>query len=217
MQRFLQISVLVHNPAIRQLPQKLMEHIFLQQFGDDLCFMFKRTRSTGMFTLMLLSFLGVGCGKNDPLPTVDKVDLNRYAGTWYEIARLPNTFEEGLKCVTATYTLLDDGRVGVTNKGVNESTGELDVAEGKARVPDDDFPGQLRVVFFWPFGGDYYIIDLDQDYRYALVGAPDRNYLWILGRDKALDSEILARLVDKAKELGFPTEQLIYPLHDCQG
>lgn len=168
-----------------------------------------------MFTLMLLSLLGMGCGKNDPLPTVDKVDLNRYAGKWYEIARLPNTFEKGLKCVTATYTLLDDGRIGVTNRGINEATGAVETAEGKARVPNDEHPGELRVVFFWPFGGDYCIINLDEEYRHALVGAPDRDYLWILARDKELAPEVLTQLIDKAKGLGFPTDQLIYPLHDC--
>ena len=169
-----------------------------------------------MFAFVLLSFWGIGCGKGDPLPTVDQVDLERYAGTWFEIARLPNTFEEGLKCVTATYTILEDGRVGVTNKGVNERTGEAEVAEGKARVKDQNEPGQLRVVFFWPFGGDYFIIELDSDYRYALVGAPDREYLWILAREKQLDGLILAQLVERANALGFPVEQLIFPVHDCE-
>lgn len=168
-----------------------------------------------MVALIVMALFEMGCGKHAPLPTVDAVDLERYAGQWYEIARLPNSFEAGLKCVTATYTVLENGKVGVTNRGINEETGELETAEGKARVKDENEPGQLRVVFFWPFGGDYFIIDLDDEYRYALVGAPNREYLWVLARDKQLDKAVLARLLEKAKSLGFPTERLIFPIHDC--
>jgi hypothetical protein len=78
-----------------------------------------------MVALMLMAFFEMGCGKHAPLPTVDAVDLERYAGQWYEIARLPNSFEAGLKCVTATYTVLENGKVGVTNRGINEETGEV--------------------------------------------------------------------------------------------
>lgn len=168
-----------------------------------------------MVSILAMSLLGMSCGNHDSLPTVEKVDLERYAGTWFEIARLPNSFEDGLKCVTATYTLLDNGKVGVTNQGVNENTGKTETAEGKARVKDPSEPGQLRVVFFWPFGGDYFIIDLDADYRYALVGAPDREYLWILAREKQLDPSTLSMLLEKAKSLGFSTDKLIFPVHDC--
>lgn len=173
------------------------------------------TSFSQMLAFVLLAFFGMGCGQGSPLPTVNQVDLERYAGTWFEIARLPNTFEQDLKCVTATYTVLDDGRVGVTNEGVNERTGESEIAEGKARVKDENEPGQLRVVFFWPFGGDYFIIELDNDYRFALVGAPNREYLWILAREKQLDEPVLLPLVERAKALGFPIEQLIFPAHDC--
>ncbi len=172
------------------------------------------------FPLFILVFfllaLPGGCGSKEYLPTVDEVDLERYAGLWYEIARLPNRFERDLKCVTAEYTLREDGKIQVTNRGVNvNDPSDRSEANGTARVPDDQFPGQLRVVFFWPFGGDYYIIELDHDYQHALIGSPDREYLWILARDSKLEDAAHEKLVKRASELGFPTSELHYPAHDC--
>lgn len=166
--------------------------------------------------LIFLIGLPAGCGSKEYLPTVEEVDLERYAGLWYEIARLPNRFERNLKCVTAEYTLMDNGKIQVTNRGVDrDNPDDKSEANGTARVPDADFPGQLRVVFFWPFGGDYYLIELDENYQHALVGSPDREYLWILAREKNLDQNTLENLRNSAKELGFPVDQLHYPAHDC--
>lgn len=167
--------------------------------------------------LVIIAFgLPAGCGSKEYLPTVDEVDLDRYAGLWYEIARLPNRFERNLKCVTAEYTLQDNGKIQVTNRGVNrEDPDDKSEANGTARVPDKELPGQLRVTFFWPFGGDYYIIELDENYRYAMVGAPDRKYLWILARDNALDDAITETLTKRAETLGFPVSELHFPKHDC--
>ncbi len=168
-----------------------------------------------MVTLMI--GLSAGCGPgNAPLHTVDELDLNRYAGQWYEIARLPNRFERGLKCVTATYEVRSDGQVNVVNRGVNEDDpNQVDEATGKASVPDASKPGELRVVFFWPFGGDYFVIDLADDYSSALVGSPDRKYLWILAREPNLEPLRQDELVAMADSLGFNVQRLYFPLHDC--
>lgn len=150
------------------------------------------------------------------LSVVKEVDLNRYAGTWYEIARLPNTFEKGLKCITATYTLRPDGKITVLNRGHKTSDpSRISSAKGVAWVPDKNVPSKLKVQFFWPFSGDYWIIDLDSDYRYVLVGSPSFKYLWILARDKNPDRAVIKRLLDKAEENGFDTKPMIWVEHDC--
>jgi apolipoprotein D and lipocalin family protein len=151
------------------------------------------------------------------LPTVDKVDINRYLGKWYEIARLPNSFEKGLKCTSATYSTGKNGKINVLNQGRKTSAPEKQsTINGYARIPDPAFPGRLKVTFFWPFAGDYYIIDLDHDYHYVLVGDPSRKYLWILCRDKKISPDIFARLLSKASTLGFDTSKIIQVEHDCQ-
>jgi len=156
------------------------------------------------------------CKANRELFTVEEVNFERYAGRWFEIARLPNKFEEGLECVTATYSLKKDGKIGVLNKGFStEKRGESDSANGTAWVPDPKFPGRLKVSFFWPFAGNYYIISLDKEYQYVLVGDPSRKYLWILSRTKQLDEEIYSRLLDIARQKEFNVEQVIKVNQDC--
>jgi len=150
------------------------------------------------------------------LPTVEKVDLIRYAGLWYEIARLPNSFEKGLECVTANYTLKPNGKVEVLNKGFSAKKGAFKSSKGKAWVPDDNYPGRLKVSFFWPFAGNYYIISLDKDYAYALVGDPSRKYLWVLSRTKILDEAIYSELLEKARILGFDIDKMLLIKHDCK-
>jgi apolipoprotein D and lipocalin family protein len=141
-------------------------------------------------------------------------ELERYLGTWYEIARLDHRFERGLSRVTATYSLREDGGVRVVNRGFNADEGEWEEAEGKAYVVDDPTVGQLKVSFFGPFYGGYNVIELDQaDYRYALVAGPTRSYLWILAREPSLDPEILDGLRKQAGRLGFDTGDLIYVEH----
>ncbi len=159
----------------------------------------------------------ISCGSvSHRLETVSSVNLEKYAGTWYEIARLPNSFEKGLECVTATYSLREDGKIEVLNKGLK--TGERDKIskiKGVAWVPDKNYPGRLKVRFFWPFSGKYYIIQLDKDYRYALVGEPSRKYLWVLSKDRQLDRNIYISLLEKAASLGFDTERVIEVNQDC--
>jgi apolipoprotein D and lipocalin family protein len=144
------------------------------------------------------------------------VDLKRYTGTWYEIARFPNSFERGLKCATATYTLQDDGRITVLNKGQKiNNPSETKQARGIAWVPDKTYPAKLKVRFFWPFSGDYWILALDPSYRFVLVGDPSRKYLWILSRTKKMDESDYRHLLGKAKENGFDIAKLMLVEQNC--
>jgi apolipoprotein D and lipocalin family protein len=159
-------------------------------------------------TMILLISL-FSCGEDKELATVKNVSLTKYAGTWYEIARFPNSFEKGMDCVTATYTVLDNGKVEVRNKGrLVEKNNKWKDVKGKAWIPDSSEPGRLKVQFFWPFSGDYYIIDLAGDYSYSLVGSPSRDYLWVLCREKTLDKTTYDALLDKAKSFGFDTSKV---------
>ena len=169
--------------------------------------------------MLLISIIMAGLLSGNPsndLPTVEKVDLDRYAGLWYEIARLPNSFEKDLQCVTAEYTLKPNGKVEVLNKGFSTKKGAFKSSKGRAWVPDDKYPGRLKVSFFWPFAGNYYIIVLDPEYKYALVGDPSREYLWVLSRDKELDKDIYAKLLSKARNHGFDTDKVLRVQHNCK-
>jgi apolipoprotein D and lipocalin family protein len=116
------------------------------------------------------------------LKTVAGVDLKRYMGKWYEIARYPNRFQRDCHSdITATYTLRDDGKVQVVN-ACRKADGKFKEARGKAKVVDRS-NARLKVTFFWPFYGDYWIIGLDTEYRWVVVGEPSRKYLWILSRE----------------------------------
>jgi len=164
---------------------------------------------------ILAVFLGACTGTPDGVTVVSGFDLNRYLGTWYEIARLDHPFERGLSNITATYSLRDDGGVKVINRGYNVEDREWDEADGKAYFVGDEDVGQLKVSFFGPFYGGYNIIELDKDgYEYSMVAGPDRSYLWILSRSPDLDDAVLERLVAKAGELGFPIGELIMVDHD---
>jgi apolipoprotein D and lipocalin family protein len=148
-------------------------------------------------------------GQQTDLEVVPHVDLNRYVGRWYEIARLPNRFEK--KCadsVTATYRLRTDGKVEVVNR-CRKSSGDYTTATGKAKIVDKTTNAKLKVTFFWPFYGDYWILDLGDNYEYAVVGAPNRKYLWILSRDRQMDESLYQSLLAKMAARGFKTEQMI--------
>ncbi|OGU55719.1 MAG: hypothetical protein A2V66_13790 [Ignavibacteria bacterium RBG_13_36_8] len=157
-------------------------------------------------------------GNYPPLEVVDKVDIEKYLGRWYEIARLPNSFEEGCFCVTAEYSVIDSTTIRVTNSCKEDSTlGELNQANGKAFVVEGSNNAKLRVQFFWPFRGDYWIIELDKEnYLYALVGSPSREYLWILCRTSKMDQSIYNMLVEKAKAKGFDVSKLHLTNQECE-
>lgn len=165
---------------------------------------------TGM--ALLTAVLQSGCaGAPDGVEVVTDFELNRYLGTWYEIARLDHRFERGLSRVTANYSMRDDGGVSVVNRGYQISSEEWEEATGKAYFVGAPDIGQLKVSFFGPFYGGYNIMELDKDdYQYALVAGPDRSYLWILARSPKLDQETLDALVNIAKNANFPIEELIY-------
>jgi apolipoprotein D and lipocalin family protein len=165
--------------------------------------------------MVWLSVLTACTGLPEGVEVVDDLELDRYLGTWYEIARLDHRFERGLSDVTANYSLRDDGGVRVVNRGFNVEEGAWQDAEGKAYFHGEPTVGRLKVSFFGPFYGGYNIIDLDRDnYQWSLVVGPDRAYLWILSRSPELEPAILQRLTAKAEMLGFATSELIFVTHD---
>ena len=144
-----------------------------------------------------------------PLQTVAKVDLQRYVGTWYEIASYPHRFQKGCVASRAVYTLRDDGKIAVRNECRQETLqGPLKAVEGTARVDDPASNARLEVTFFWPFWGAYWIIDLDPDYRWAVVGHPSRKYLWILSRTMTLDEDVYRQIVSRLPARGYDPARL---------
>lgn len=168
----------------------------------------------GLLTTFLV--FSAGCARiPEGVTVISDFELDRYLGTWYEIARLDHSFERGLSNVTATYTLRDDGGVDVINRGFKEETGEWDEADGKAYFVDSPSTGHLKVSFFGPFYGGYNIMEIDQaGYQYSMVAGPNRSYLWILARTPELDPGVLEGLINKARELGFETDDLILVEHN---
>ena len=138
-------------------------------------------------------------------------DLERYLGTWYEIARLDHRFERGLSEVSADYSLRADGGVKVVNRGFDADSGDWKESVGRAYLLEAPDTGRLKVSFFGPFYGAYNIIALDrQDYQFAMVAGPDTSYLWILSRTPQLPQATVEQLVEQAQQLGFPVEELIF-------
>jgi apolipoprotein D and lipocalin family protein len=143
------------------------------------------------------------------LKTVDHVDVKRYMGTWYEIAKFPQRFQKGLVGVTATYSPLPNGKVRVINSGYKEDfNGKLKTAKGKAWVVDTATNAKLKVSFFWPFSGNYWILELGKDYEYAVIGEESHNYLWILSRTPQMDKAVYNELLKRVQEKGFDISKL---------
>ncbi len=147
--------------------------------------------------------------KLPPLETVPRVGLNRYMGTWYEIASFPQRFQKGCVASMATYSLRKTGKVNVLNQCRNETLdGKLRTAKGTAWVVDKSTNAKLKVRFFWPFSGDYWIIDLGPDYEYAVVGHPDRTYLWILCRKPQMDAQTYEGILQRLKAQKYDISRL---------
>ena len=165
--------------------------------------------------LLILSFLfSLSCTKTNSQmidqTTVKELDLNRYLGKWYEIARFPHSFEKDLVGVTATYSLRDDGKIKVLNQGYkNTLDGELSVAEGKAKIPNKQEPAKLKVSFFWIFYGDYNVLELDENYQYVMIGSSTDKYFWILSRTPQMDSATYEMLLEKARKRGYNLDKLV--------
>jgi apolipoprotein D and lipocalin family protein len=149
--------------------------------------------------------------EHNSLEVVPHVNLEKYLGKWYEIAHLPFRFEDDCTDITATYSLSKDGNISVFNECLRN--GKLKQAKGKAKVVDKNTGAKLKVTFFWPFSADYWIIDLGKDYDYAVVGTPNRKYLWILSRTPQMDDTLLNQLIDSVKSKGFYVNNLIKTSH----
>jgi len=173
-------------------------------------------RSLAPAALMLALTMLAGCvGIPEGVRAVRDFDLQRYLGTWYEIARLDHPFERGLSRVTAEYSLREDGGVKVVNRGYDAAENEWKQADGKAYFVESPDIGRLKVSFFGPFYASYNVIALDKEgYRWAMVSGPDTDYLWILAREPNLDPEVRQQLVAQAREAGFPTDALIWVEHE---
>jgi apolipoprotein D and lipocalin family protein len=138
------------------------------------------------------------------LQTVPSVDLQKYSGKWYEIASFPQRFQKGCHCTTAEYTMSEKGYVIVENRCNRDSiNGKQSYIKGKAFVEKNTGNAKLKVQFFWPFKAKYWIIDLANDYSYAVVSHPNKKYLWILSRTPKMDIEVYQQIIQRLKEKGF--------------
>ncbi len=168
--------------------------------------------------LALATLLLAGCtGVPQGIQPVRGFEVNRYLGTWYEIARLDHAFERGLSDISAIYTRRDDGGIDVLNRGWDIEKRAWREARGRAYFLDSPNVASLKVSFFGPFYGGYHVFALDPNYQWALVSGPSRDYLWILARTPGLPEALLLELVDKARRAGFATDALIYPTHVRSG
>jgi apolipoprotein D and lipocalin family protein len=169
------------------------------------------------FPLFLVILIGCSVSKEmstEFIPVVQSFDIQRYLGTWYEVGRLPNSFEKGLVNVTATYSLRDDSIIAVVNKGFDTTKGKWKEAQGKARFKERGAGALLEVSFFWIFYADYKVIELDTvNYSFALVTSSSKEYLWILSRTPHLDDYIYNALIRKADEWGFNMSAIIKVPH----
>ncbi|WP_044415010.1 lipocalin family protein [Halarcobacter anaerophilus] len=164
-------------------------------------------------TLFILLFI-TGCATKDPkIQSVKKLDLNQYLGKWYEIARYEHFFEKNCKNVNATYSLKKNNNIKVVNRCQDITTNEKKEAIGEAKKVDNT-NSKLKVTFFWPFYGDYWVIMLAKDYSYAVVSEPTKKYLWILSRTKTLSINIQNKIVKKLKTLNFDTSKLIWTIQE---
>jgi apolipoprotein D and lipocalin family protein len=181
-----------------------------------------RTPKPWLLSLVLTKALLAACPAPDiaradenlpekSVTAVEFVDLDRYVGLWYEVARIPNRFQDHCaRGTTAHYTLLEDGRIEVVNR-CQKTDGKTDEAKGIARIEDTVSNAKLKVSFVsflgWrPFWGDYWVIGLDPDYRWAVVGTPDRKYGWILARTPDLEGSVLAEVHTVLERNGYRPE-----------
>lgn len=153
--------------------------------------------------------MNIKTGLSQTLQTVPSVDLNKYAGKWYEIASYPQIFQKGCHCTTAEYTLSDKGYVIVENRCNKDSVnGKQSYIKGKAFVEEGSGNAKLKVQFFWPFRAKYWIIDLADDYSYAVVSHPNKKYLWILSRSPKMEEAVYLEILSRLKAKGFDLSKL---------
>ena len=141
---------------------------------------------------------------------VKELDIDQYLGTWYEIARFDHSFERGLVGVTATYSYRKDGKIKVENTGYKKTLdGKKSIAIGKAKIPNPEIPSKLKVSFFWFFYGDYFVLELDKDYNWAVIGSSSDKYLWILSRTPQMETTLYNELLEKINQRGYDINKLI--------
>lgn len=166
-------------------------------------------KNLARMSMITCFFLGCASAPQPPLDVVPAVDLSRYVGKWYEIASFPTWFQKGCTGSTAEYSLRPDGGIDVLNQCRKMPDGGLDSARGKAWVTDPATNAKLRVQFFWPFSGDYWIIELGPDYEYSVVGHPSRDYLWILSRTPLMDEGRYQRILERVRQKGYDLSRLV--------
>lgn len=170
-------------------------------------------RYVNYFSLItFLSIMLFNSCKNQDLDTVSSVDLEKYAGKWFDIASFPQRFQKGCENTTATYTLTDKGYVIVENRCKKQE--EMTYIKGKAFVLKNSGNAKLKVQFFWPFRGKYWIIELDKNYQYAVVGHPNRKYLWILSREPKMNNVLYEELLKKIESKGFDINKIEKVVHN---
>ena len=175
-----------------------------------------------IIAFILITFVVVSFVKNShagaglpSLQTVEHVDLSRYAGQWYEIARYPNSFQKRCHGSAALYSLRPDGEIEVLNSCSDAETGKTRQARGRAWVVDQT-NAKLKVSFFWPFRGDYWIIELGKEYEYVVIGTPNRKYFWILARERTMDETLYNALLQRAALQGFDPSLVIKGAKEAQ-
>lgn len=170
-----------------------------------------------VFLILGMALISGCVGLPDNVRPVENFSLQRYLGTWYEIARLDHSFEEGLEQVSAQYTLREDGGVQVLNRGYDPKSGEWSEAKGKAYFVETEDRGYLKVSFFGPFYGSYIVFELDQvDYQYAFVSGPDKDYLWLLARTPTISEPLADQFKTSARRRGFDLDELIWVKQQVQ-
>ena len=169
-------------------------------------------RKNVVFIIALLFFINACNGQNKMIDKTVVKDLNieRYLGKWYEISRYDHSFERGLVGVTASYSYREDGKIKVVNSGYKKTlNGQKSEAIGKAKIPDSNIPSKLKVSFFWFFYGDYFVLELDKNYQWAVIGSSSDNYLWILSRTPQIEKSLYNELLSKITNRGYDVNKLI--------
>lgn len=170
-------------------------------------------KNTYTFFLLIVLITFNSCKASNKIidkSVVKEFNIEQYLGKWYEIARFDNNFEKGLVGVTARYSLIEDSLIKVENSGYkNTLSGEKSEIIGKAKIPDKKIPAKLKVSFFWFFYADYYVLDIDSDYKWALVGSSSDKFLWILSRTPKISDNLYLELKEKLNKRGYDTSKLI--------
>ena len=161
-----------------------------------------------------LILLSACMGMPQNVSPIEDLNINKYLGQWYEIARLDHSFERGLSNVSASYSLRDDGGVDVINRGFVDAEKKWSKAQGKAYFVKNQKTGHLKVSFFGPFYSSYVIFEIDEGYQYAFVSGYNNSYLWLLARTPKIEDEIKIRFIKRANDMGFDTKTLIFVKHD---